>query len=137
MLHVKLAARGCAVLLGLRTSIAGGGTSRHKGQGWDCEAFCERMEVPCSWTVGRMEEAETAGGGFGGLSCDHTQRVDAGPGGTEGLNTDSGSFSMGIELQERYCQEATPVTSTEMDEVNERKGSVRSAWAMSSHLPFS
>lgn len=72
----------------------GRGTSRHKGQGRDCKAFCERKEVPCSWSVGRMGEAETAGGAFGGLSHDHAQCMDKGQGGTEGLNTDSGSFSM-------------------------------------------
>lgn len=51
-------------------------------------------------------------------------RTYAWQGGTEGLNTDTGSFFMGTKLQEGYCQKATPVTSLQMDEVNEGKRSL-------------
>lgn len=53
-----------------------------------------------------------------------------GPGGTEGLNADSGSFFMGTAQQEGYCEEATPVTSMRMDEVNEGQGSLATVWIL-------
>lgn len=47
------------------------------------------------------------------------------------------TLTVAVSLWGLNCQEATPVTSMQMDEVNEGKGIMGSASAKSSHLPFS
>lgn len=96
----ELAAGACGVL-GRRKSLAGRGNSRHTNRAGIARHFVKGQKF-CAAGVwegwGRLRPQEEA------LEACHVTMLGGGAGGTEGLNTGSGSFSLRTELQEGFCQ---------------------------------